>query len=360
MGKILIIGFTKIQYMPYLTFYLNAINLENNDVTLYYWNRDCKEDVQIDNRIKIKKFEYLLSDSEPKIKKIPAFLLFRKEVINFLKQESYDYIIVLHTLPGVLIADYLLKYYSNRFVLDYRDYTYEKYEFYKQIIDKLTKASKITFVSSNAFRVYLPKLDKIYTSHNITLDTLENRNTNRKLSTNPIRIRYWGLIRYADTNIKIINCIKNDKRFEMHFHGRMQKEAEIIQEFCLENKINNVFFHGEYKPHERIEFARNTDLIQNAQDYDEITKNAVSNKFYDGAIFYIPQICTNISYMGQCLELYHIGLPSNMDDNNLADTLFNYISCLNYEEFKKNCDEYINVVIKEYKEGINILKALFG
>ena len=359
-SKVLIIGFTKIRYMPYLTFYLNAIDTEKNDVTLFYWNRDENPDIEPSKSITTKMFHFVMRDSEPKYRKIPAFLKFRKAVIKELCQTHYSFIIVLHTLPGVLINDVLLRNYKGRFILDYRDYTYEKIGIYKKIIENLARAARVTFVSSNAFRSYLPQLDNIYTSHNITLNTLENRPKNRSLQYKPIRIRYWGLIRYAKTNIRIIKQIKNDDRFEMHFHGRMQGEAEEIQRYCKDNCVNNVFFHGEYKPNERIDFARETDLIQNAQDYDEITKNAVSNKFYDGAIFYIPQLCTDISFMGQCLKKYGLGLPFDSGADNIADQIYYYISRLNYEQFKRSCDAYVEEVLREYQTGIKILKELLG
>ena len=42
--KILIIGFAKIKYMPYLDLYLENLDRENNDIHLIYWNRDLKEE----------------------------------------------------------------------------------------------------------------------------------------------------------------------------------------------------------------------------------------------------------------------------------------------------------------------------
>ena len=191
------------------------------------------------------------------------------------------------------------------------------------------------------------------------MTTINNRPDMHQLSLDPIRIRYWGLIRYADTNIKIINQIKNDPRFEFHFHGRVQGEAEIIQRYCKENEVNNVFFHGEYKPDDRIKFAMETDLIQNAQDYDEITKNAVSNKFYDGPIFYIPQLCTKQSYMGSCLDKYGIGLPIDVDKDDFVTTVCQYLENLDSLSFSKRCDEFIENVLEEYRKGLEVLdKAL--
>ena len=42
--KILIIGFAKIKYMPYINFYLDNIDREKNDVHIIYWNRDLQEE----------------------------------------------------------------------------------------------------------------------------------------------------------------------------------------------------------------------------------------------------------------------------------------------------------------------------
>ena len=353
-------GFTKIKYMPYLNFYLNAIDSEKNDITVFYWNRDDSVDTELEPHIKKIEFKRNMLDSEKKLKKIPAFIAYRNKAIKVIKKGNFDRIIVLHTLPAVLISDYLLRNYKDKFVLDYRDYTFEKISMYKNRIAKLVKAACCCFVSSNAFRVYLPDVDKIYTSHNIMMTTINNRPDMHQLSLDPIRIRYWGLIRYADTNIKIINQIKNNPRFEFHFHGRVQGEAEIIQRYCKDNEVNNVFFHGEYKPDDRIKFAMETDLIQNAQDYDEITKNAVSNKFYDGPIFYIPQLCTKQSYMGSCLDKYGIGLPIDVDKDDFVTSVLNYLSNLDSVSFSKRCDEFINSVLGEYRQGLEVLDKVLN
>ena len=42
--KILIIGFGKIKFMPYMNFYLDNIDKNANEVHLLYWNRDLREE----------------------------------------------------------------------------------------------------------------------------------------------------------------------------------------------------------------------------------------------------------------------------------------------------------------------------
>ena len=42
--KILLAGFAKIKYMPYVNFYLDNIDREKHEVHLVYWNRDLAEE----------------------------------------------------------------------------------------------------------------------------------------------------------------------------------------------------------------------------------------------------------------------------------------------------------------------------
>lgn len=345
--------------MPYITFYLNAINQDKNDVTIIYWNRDEQEDVPTPKCSRVIKFERYQEDEVPKLKKISSFYAYRKFVLSEIKKGQYDFIIALHTFPAVLNFNLLCGKYKNKFIFDYRDYTFEKNIIYRRLIAKIVKNSYATFISSNAFKKYLPKCENMYTSHNILLDSLDYREfITRDLK--PIRIRYWGMIRYAETNIQLIEKIKNDNRFELHFHGRKQNEYMKIFDYCTQNKIENVFFHGEYNPEDRYKFAKETDLIQNVQDFDLITENAVSNKFYDGAIFYIPQICSDTSYMGKCAQQYGIGLSCNVYKENIHEEIYEYIINLNWKEFKNNCDTFMDSVVREYNEGIEILNDIFN
>ena len=358
--RILIMGFTKLKYMPYLKFYTDIIDKEKNSVDVLVWNRDGKEDILPEAGINLIEFNRAQQDEVAKFRKITSFLKYRSFAKRVLTETKYDFVIILHTLPAVLVRDILKKNYQGRYILDYRDYTFEKVPVYRQWIAQLVNCSVATFVSSNAFRKYLPSVDKIYASHNILLDSLKHRDVKQDWNSQCVRIRYWGLIRYADTQIELIRHIANDPRFEMHFHGREQGECKRILDYCQENNVSNVYFHGEYTPEERYQFAAETDLIQNVQDFDSITENAISNKFYDGAIFYIPQICSDKSYMGKCLEKYSIGLSCSVYDENIADKLYDYCTNINVAEFKKKCDAFMEEILKEYESGIGFIKQTFN
>lgn len=360
--KILIIGFTKLKYMPYMNLYLDNIDKNKNDVHILYWNRDLKdEDTKKFSNITLKEFKCYQEDDVSKIKKISSFIKYRKFAKNVLKTENYDFIIVLHSLTGILIFD-KLKRYKNRFIFDYRDSTYEKVNLFRKKVCNLVKYSKVTFVSSDGFRAFFPKnyQNKIYTSHNILMDSLKNREQYKiKTKSEKIRISFWGFIRHEEINKEIIKKISNDNRFELHYYGREQQVAINLKEYA--NKINatNVFFHGEYRPNDRYEFAKNTDIIHNIYD-DSNTKLSMGNKFYDGIIFYLPQLCMEDTFMASNIEIQEVGISVNPYNTNFLNKVYDYYNLIDFDKFNSRCDTAVNKIINEYNEGSIVIKKILN
>lgn len=360
--KILILGFTKIKYMPYMNFYLDNINILQNEVHLLYWNRDLKEEnISHLKNIKFHEFKYYQEDEISKFSKIKSFFKYRKYVTNILKKEKFDFIIVLHSLTGVVIFDKLKKY-KKRYIFDYRDSTYEKLLLFKWIIGGLVKNSYATFVSSDGFRRFLPQKykKKIYTSHNLLQDSLNHREDKEKygVKSKKIRIAFWGFIRHEEINIEMIKKICIDNRFELHYYGREQQTALNLKKYVLDNNIKNVFFHGEYKPEERYSFILSTDIIHNIY-LDNNTMLAMGNKYYDGIIFKIPQICMKDSFMGKISEKAKIGFMCNPYESDFLDQIYNYYDNLNHEMFKQFCDKELERVMIEYNLGVKLQKELY-
>lgn len=361
MTKLLIAGFTKLSYMPYLNFYLEALENLPVEIHVVTWRRDSEKDVTLRNdKIHVHEFAQDQADEVAKLSKIGNFFRYRAFVTHLLKEEQFDRIIVLHTLPAVLIADKLIHNYSNRFILDYRDYTYEDYASFKKIIGKLVKASYATFVSSDAFRVALPKVDKIYTSHNLLVDSLSFRDVRsaQRRDQSPIRIAFWGFIRHEKINEEIIRKLGGDMRFELHYYGREQQTAFNLKKLVEKNGYKNIFFHGAYLPQDRYGFAEKTDLLHNMYENDVGTQKAMANKYYDGIVFRIPQLCMADSYMGNRVTNEKVGLAVNPYSNDFAEEIINYYSHIQWDEFESACDYATEHVVAEYKSGKKIIKAM--
>lgn len=360
--KILIMGFTKIKYMPYMNFYLNNIDRADHEVHILYWNRDLQsEDLNKYQGCTFHEFKCYQEDDTSKLSKIKSFAKYRKFAKNLLINEKYDFLFVLHSLTGVLVADVLKKLYCGKYIFDYRDSTYEGFYPFKKIVASITKNAHATFVSSDAFRRFLPEdcKNRIYSSHNLLADSLEHRDEKKLygIQSDKIRIAFWGFVRHEEINKEIIRKIAMDNRFELHYYGREQQVAMNLKKYAAELNAENVFFHGEYTPEQRYDFVRQTDIIHNIY-YDDNTMLAMGNKYYDGVIFRIPQICMSGAFMGESVERAGVGCSCNPYENNFADNIYEYYSTLDQEAFSKACDIELDKVMSEYAEGQKIIKMI--
>lgn len=353
--KILLLGFAKMKLMPYASFYLNQIDYSKHEVEMVYWNRDLQdEDLSSYNpSIKFHEFRSPLNDWIDKKQKITHFFKYRQFVSNLLSKSTFDLVICLHTFPGLLILDKLFIKYRKHYIFDYRDSTFESNYIFGKLIKILSKNSILTFTSSDAFRRFLPsKGVEIITSHNLLIDSINHREDIRRgyMPSEKIRIAFWGLMRHLDHNIRIIDHLSNDPRFELHYYGREGSTGKEIRNYVKMKDINNVFIHGEYVPNDRYEFAKKTDIIHNSYD-DANMRLAVANKYYDGIIFRIPQLCMLGSYMAQQCEEKGIGfaLDPRMDD--YSDQLYHLYHNLNHTQFEDNCDKELNLILQEYNYG---------
>lgn len=360
--RILLLGFTKVKFMPYASFYLDKINFEKNEVDVIYWNRDLKvEDLsKFNSKINFYEFRDEMADWVGKVQKLNHFYRYRKFVSRLLAKKKYDIIISLHTLPGLLIIDKLLTRYKKKYILDYRDSTFETNKFFGQIVRKLAAGAQTVFVSSDAYRRFLPENEvETITSHNILSDSLSHRDLKKSDSHGKIRISFWGLLRHYKHNEKIISKLGNDSRFEIHYYGREGTTGEYIRKYISENNINNVFVHGEYLPEERYSFAQDTEVLLNSY-FDNNMMLAMGNKYYDGIIFRIPQLCMTGSYMAQRCLSKGVGFALNPDDEDYADQLYNCYNSLDRSSFNENCDKELAHILNEYEHGRERIQSLLN
>ena len=360
--KILLMGFTKVKYMPYANFYLDNLDRVKNEIHFLYWNRDTQtEDLTGFRDIQFHEFKVYQEDEIAKFSKIRNFLRYKRFAVGVIKREKFDFIIFMHSLPGVLIANLLIKKYKNRYIFDYRDSTYERFLPFKRVIGRLVKYSYATFVSSDAFRKFLPKEEegKIYTSHNLLLDSLNHRDEKEKhgIESDKIRIGFWGFIRHENLNKEIIKKVAADERFELHYYGREQQTAKNLKIYTQSIGAKNIFFHGEYKPEDRYQFVRQTDIIHNIYCDDNMML-AMGNKFYDGIIFRIPQLCMKGSFMGEQVEKYGVGRMCDPYDSQWLEIVYEYYRKLNIENFMQRCEVLLERIRGQYLNLLDIIKDI--
>ncbi len=354
--KILLMGFAKMKYMPYMHFYLDQIDRRQHEVHVLYWNRDCAPEIPPAG-VACHEFAWSMEDDIPKLRKLRGFYAYRKFAADLLRRERFDLLIVMHSLPGVLLSGLLTRKYRDRFIFDYRDYTYEAFAPYRRIIHKLVCASRATFVSSDGFRDALPPLDKIYTSHNLRPAALAQRRQPVRRMEGPLRIAFWGYIRHEQLNRKIIRALAGDERFQLHFYGREQAIALNLKEYAQTLGADNVVFHGAYDPGAQDVFAANTDLLHNLYSNTEAPaqQRAMTNKYYDGLVYRLPQLCMKDSFMGSRVAQEGLGLVCDPDAPDFADAIWDYYHRIDMEEFCRRCDEVLAQVLREYEEGRSVI-----
>lgn len=359
--KILLIGPGKLKYMPYAHFYLDNIDRKENEVHIAYWNRDEKEEeLSSFPDVTLHEYRCYMEDSAPLKEKVQKFYRYRKLCKALIKQQRFDYIIVLHSLSGLMIYDILKGKYHKRFILDYRDSTYEpRWGFFRKAVGNLICCSQVTFTSSDGFREYFPDdcQKKVITSHNLLEESLLHRDYLKNVS-DKIRLAFWGFIRHPEINKFVQDRIGKDTRFELHYYGREQMEASVLKEYASQCGYNNIFFHGEYKPSERYEFVKNTDMIHNIY-LDSNTMRAMGNKYYDGVIFRIPQVCLPGSQMSKMCESAGIGISLDPRKVDFCDRLYDYY-CNLQSSFSTNCDKELYRIWNEYNKGKQIVAEIFN
>ena len=229
--------------------------------------------------------------------------------------------------------------------------TYEGKKFYRKAVENIINRSALSFTSSDGFRKYLPDTEKLLTSHNLLVSLLEHKSEAVKEKHTPIRVAFWGLLRNQGVNRAVIENLGGDERFELHYYGRAQGAMlDIVTRAAKE--YENVFFHGEYNAKDRPEMAKNTDLLHNMYSMsDKTAAIAMGNKYYDGVMFKLPQLCTGGSLMGDLCEKYGVGLSCDPNDPDLANKLYEYYESLNREKFTASCDMELSRILEEVEQG---------
>lgn len=351
--KIGIIAFSNIEYLPYLSRYENILLKQKIDYDIIYWQRK-----QISNVPLEKKYKGFINNSDlnkPKILKIYDFLNFRKFVISQIKDNKYDKLIILSTIPGVLIFDKLFTSYKNKYILDIRDPSYEKNFLFRFLLGQIINYSVFSPISSKGFLSFLPgNKNKFVLIHNyLPEDNIKDNSDNLfRNDVNKIIIRFLGFLRHYEANTALIEALSNDTRFELHYHGVIDSKdgLKLQKEVKLKNS-HNIFFHGFYDREAKKEIMQKTHIIHNIYNNDS-TKFAMGNKLYDGANFYLPQILTQGSIMGEYADEYGLGLSLNIESIS-SDEIYIWYKNLNLDKFNKNCDLFLQD-IKEEEEEFNV------
>lgn len=358
--KIALIDMANLKYMPYVKSYLNVIDCSRTEVCIIHWKREAIDSTELDPRVHIHSYEKMIVSSMGLKYKLKEIIKYRSFLRKKIKEISPDFLVVHYQTTALLVYDLLTGKFRNKYILDYRDITYEKKPLFRKLVARMVEKSACTFISSEGFKKYLPESGKIHISHNVDLNQMFNTDllkTKSVRGTNPVRIACWGRIRNDKTNNRFIDAVSKAHDVELHYYGTMcDSMREKIQESV------NVFYHGQYSTAERFEFAKDTDMLLNSYDKDD--KNmpfATSNKFYDGVFFYIPQICSQDSVMGEKCVRYGIGTKVCTDEPDFLEKILGYYRNLDKDAFIHNCEAAKAVIENDMDAFAGLVReAVYG
>ena len=302
--KVLIVAFHSRSMTPYSELYENVIKDNNDSYNIIFWDRFSN------NKLEQKGNEFIIhkvcSLGGSKLKKIIPMFYFRKTVNKIIKNGNYDRIIILNTLPAVLLSNVLISNYRGKYILDIRDYTYEKYKFYKKRVDnELSKKPKI-------------------------------------------KIGFVGVVRYMKENMNLIRQMKNNGKYEFVYIGKTYPECNL-EKTCKNENIENVTFKGEFNNKDKPEIYKDIDIINALYGNESLeVQTALPNKLYDAIVFKKPMIVSKGTYLSELVEKYKIGIAVDFKEN-FYEVIEKYINEFNSHEFDKNANILLYKVLCDQK-----------
>lgn len=338
--KLAIVAFSNLRVTPFYKYYLEIAKQKGIDVDIIVWNRKNEdEDIEDANVIRC---DMMLNDDVHKGIKFFYMMKYSRFVKKRLKKEKYDYVVVLTTLLGVFLGDYLIKNYEQRYIIDVRDYSYEHVKFYYDKLEKILSHALLNVISSPSYTVFLPKKE-FNVCHNLNFQDTGKFSFEVKNKA-PLTIGFVGVIRYAEEFKKVLQSIKNDERVFFEFYGDGEDE-DGLKCFCQENEIENVEFNGRFFQDEKDEIYSKIDVIYNC--YGNKTNNvkyALSNKLYDALYYKKPILVNDSTSMAKFAGL--VGFTVR-DYDKLVDDLIEWYNSIDANYFNEFCEKELSFYINE-------------
>lgn len=344
-----IICFWDREATPYLAKYEGILNEQKIDYEVVFWNRvTAKEQVSVENRSICLNHHCVGTKQQ----KIGSFFWWRKTIIKIIKKRKYDHLIVLSTIPAVLLFFQLVFKYSDRFIFDIRDYTFEKYRLCKAIVMTLIKRSCLTPISSKGFMKWLNKSDKIIVNHNITVEK-ECFSSPSFGNKDRYNFAFVGNVRLDTQTRALLLNLKSSHHFNQYYYGRIVPGCDI-EELKQSHHIENLYLTGPFSVEDKPRIFKNIDLINcvyaNAEKEVDIPlgdSTPLPNRLYDALTFYKPIVASKGTYLADLVQKYKIGCCINGFDDSAEEEILRYVRSFNCEEFVDGCNALKKKVIEE-------------
>lgn len=350
-----ILMFQNMRYAPFLNMYeklLNEIDYVEYDV-IYYERDKSLSEIKDEHHIALT-WHGNGTLAAPKYEKFANFLFYAKNAKKLLKQKEYDFIIVLTTFPAVLLSNYLSKNYAGRFIVDIRDYTLEGFRPYYKLEKKAFCKAAMCVISSPGFVNFLPKLE-YNTCHNIDANVeIIEKSTFKRAEKRSIILSYIGSISYETQCKQLIDLVVNDERFEFHLYGNEANGTEV-SDYVVSANNPRVKMMGAFTSADKSRIYGDSDLVFNCYGNERmLVKYAISNKYYDGAIFRKPLLVSPNTSMADLSGDFAYALDLGNIDS--LDGLHQWYQSIDEYAYLKFADCLLLDAMKENAELLKVIK----
>lgn len=349
MQKVALVYIGNIEICPYRQLYEKILKKKGIDFDVLFWERDKLSTAYPDNYIF---FSFKSDVNKKKSRKTGDFLNYYWWLRKKIKEKKYSHFIFLDTISGIL--GYLSGFYKESIGMqEIRDYTHDFNIIFRFVEKRAFGKMKKICVSSPAFNDFLPCGKTAIIAHNFNeQEYLNHRGKStfkKKRKGQVLEVGYLGNVKYYEQQVKIIDEFADDERFNVTFHGIGPDYARLKQ-YIDDRKICNIHMTGYYQGTDKEILYKNVDVILNCYDIglgNEI-KYAVSNKYYDGLIYHIPQIVERYGYKGEIVQQNGIGLAWNYGDAKLNNLLWEYYHSIDETHFDRQCGFLMEKYYAEY------------
>ena len=332
-SNICIIGTSNIKHISLISLYTRFFDIKEIPYDIIYLDRYGVDEETTANNV----FKYTASTSSGTIGKILMFWRFRRFAVKQLQIGGYQYVITWQTTGAYLFADYLMRKYIKRYVINVRDYVAEQKWPFKGIIKRLINKSLFVTISSPGFRVFLPDYDYIRVN-SINEDLLSGVLPALHRRDGIVRVGFAGNCRYYNESYKLMDALGNDSRFELWYCGT---HSETLEQYAALKGYTNVVIRPGFNPSETIGIMSNFDIVNSAFGNDARDNSTlIPIRLYTAIALHKPMLVNQFTQLAK--EVSENGLGYVIEDyHDLGDYLYSYYSDLDFDLLDFKCDRYL-------------------
>lgn len=351
MSEICIVGAANLKHMSLISLYTKYFDENNISYDLIYLDRyGIDEENNAENVYKLKVKRDIKSK---KIYKLIDFIKFRNFASKHIKSNKYKFVITWQLTTAYILFGVLGR--GHKYIVNVRDYIMENNPVIKFMLKRLVNKSFMTTVSSAGFYEFLP--DYKYIKVNSINEKIISKIVQSDYKTNnkKYKIGFIGNCRFFDACYKLIDAFKNDERFEVWFSGT---NSEVLSKYAKNNGVENVFTTPAFAPEDTIRIMSEFDVVNSAFGNDSTDcRLLIPIRLYTAVALLKPMLVNFETQLSKEVDEFGLGF-SIRTYNNLSNDLYNYLTNLDRNKFKENCDFYLEKSRRENTEFYNKLKEL--